>query len=545
VIQARLAQLSPTAPTLARLAATVGRAFTVELLVQASQQEEATVMQGLDELWRRRIVREQENGCYDFSHARIRDVVYMEISPVKRSFLHRQVAAVLVTLHEANLDPVYGQLAGHYEHAGLVEQAISCYQQAANHAKQLFAHAEVLRYRQKALQLVQKLPRTLENIQQQIDLLLAIGQAQIMISGWGSAPVGEAWRQAHQLAMVNGTIAQRVLTLDELARYHRTAGNWSASYHYATQALALAHTFDDPHLPAHPCFAVASVLLHQGDLVNSLSYFDLAQHQAKPGVDERMLVDILYRSGKCLWLLGFPEQALARGSQAVLRMRQSFPDGVCMALYHYGMILVFCRAINTLHCVAHELIALATEQDDLFSLMMGELYQGWCLAHYDEAEAGTQLVYASVDWFRRMRLRMFEPFWRGMGVEMLALAGKANEALAEVDALLTDTAESGNRYWDAYLLKVKGPILQTVAVSDAKVEQCYLQALATARQQKARSLELRAAASLARLWQQQGRIAEAHQRLSDIYHWFTEGFDTADLQEAKALLETLAPSRVN
>ena len=167
------------------------------------------------------------------------------------------------------------------------------------------------------------------------------------------------------------------------------------------------------------------------------------------------------------------------------------------------------------------------------------MYIGWARAHKGSAEAGASLVRESVNGHRDRGIRMFEPYWRSLLAEALALAGDIGEALSEVNQALAYADESGNVYWSAHLLKLKGDFLQAQAAPDHEVERWYQQAIDTSQSQRARSLELRATTSLCRLWLRQGRLSEARKALSDIYGWFTEGFDTRDLKEAKALLEEL------
>ena len=165
VIQARLAQLSPPARDLAGLSAAIGRAASLALLTRAGTQPEAHVVAALDELWQRRLVQEQEATVYDFSHDRLRDVAYLEISPIKRRMLHRCIAQALETLHAADLDAVSGQLAAHYEHAGLAPEAITYYHRAGTVAQRIYANEEAILSIAKGWQLLATLPHSAERDQ--------------------------------------------------------------------------------------------------------------------------------------------------------------------------------------------------------------------------------------------------------------------------------------------------------------------------------------------------------------------------------------------
>jgi predicted ATPase len=167
------------------------------------------------------------------------------------------------------------------------------------------------------------------------------------------------------------------------------------------------------------------------------------------------------------------------------------------------------------------------------------MYVGWALAQQGDVEVGLHLLRESVESHRAHHIRKFEPTWRAMLAEVLAMAGDVAQALHEVDETLAYTTESANRYWDAHLLMQKADFLQALNAPAAKVEHCYQQALSVACQQGARALELRIVVRLSRLWQQHGRSRAAYQLLAAIIESFTEGQDTPDLRQAKALLDEL------
>ena len=187
VIRARLAQLSVPARELAGLAAVMGRSFAYDELALASDWDEDTVVHGLDELWRRRIIREQGLGAYDFSHDKIRDVTYAEMSQARRSLCHRRAAQALEALHAADLDPVCALIAAHYERAGLAEQAVSYYRLAAEVAQHLYANEDALGYVAKGLALLESLPDFTRRAQQELSLLIIRGDILAALKGHAAA----------------------------------------------------------------------------------------------------------------------------------------------------------------------------------------------------------------------------------------------------------------------------------------------------------------------------------------------------------------------
>ena len=225
MIQSRLERLSLEAQTLTQVAATIGHGFDVELLAHATGKDEEAVLSGLDELWQRRIMREYDGVCYDFSHDRIRDVAYAMIGPVRRRLLHRQVAKALERIHGDDADPVAEELAIHYRRADAFKQALAYFRQAADAAKCVYAHATVVENLQNAIAAVQMLPASPENKEIEINLWYGLGLAEILVHDWGSEPVGAAWNRAYELAMQTDSVSLRGRAFLALQTIHGSRGN--------------------------------------------------------------------------------------------------------------------------------------------------------------------------------------------------------------------------------------------------------------------------------------------------------------------------------
>ncbi|MCE7988958.1 MAG: hypothetical protein DYG89_48000 [Caldilinea sp. CFX5] len=546
VIEARLAQLSPTARTLAQVAATIGRTFTVPLLVAASHQDEEQVVQGLDELWQRRLVREQGNARYDFSHDRIRDVTYAESSPVKRALFHQRVALALEKLHADKLDAVAGELAGHYQCAGMLEQAFTYFQQAAKVAQQLYAHSQEADYLQKALAIVQLLPPNSVSSAHQSDLWSELGLAQVLIHGWSHELVATAWQKADEWAVQAGNPVQRCGTLGSLRIVARNRGEWRKACELDELALAVAKASGNLALINQMSVDFGTTLTYVGELLRALAHYRAsAMLRGSPAQytstgEDNLIPGTIIHMAQCLWLLGFPDQALAWGRQALAIREQEIPFVNRFPRLAFAGKLYSCvRDAPTVQHLAQELIAISTRYDFPFFVSIGELLLGWAIAQQGDVETGLSLLQKNLGQQRKWSSHMFETYYRSLLAETLALAGEREEALEQVTAALAYAEERGSCYWNAHLLKLKGDFLLALAASTDEVEEWYQQAIVTARRQGAKSLELRATTSLCRLWQGLGKQEAARSLLAEIYGWFTEGFDTVDLKEAKALLDTL------
>jgi predicted ATPase len=243
-----------------------------------------------------------------------------------------------------------------------------------------------------------------------------------------------------------------------------------------------------------------------------------------------------------LWLLGYPDQAVA-SSQAALALAQQLahPLTLAIALYLAAILHHLCRDALLTQARAEAGMTIATEQGFPQQLAYATTLQGWALAACGRGAESITQIQQGLAASQAIGAARDRPYHLALLAEVSAQVGQTTEGLEALAEALAILPKSGVRWWEAELYRLKGELLLQHAVAQRKeVEACFQQALAVARRQEAKSLELRAAMSLGRLWQQQGQQAEAHDLLAPIYSWFTEGFDTADLQEAKALLEALA-----
>jgi adenylate cyclase len=535
VIQHRLTQLAHPARELVYLAAVLGRAFTFNLLVQASGKDENTVMQGVDELWRRGIVRQQGIHCYDFSHGRIREVAYTEIGPVQRALLHQRVADALAQQHAEDIDAVSAQLAMHYAQAGEPEQAIGYHQRAARVANDRFAYAETVEHLTRAVALLEQLPDTRSIQERELSILLQVLEPLTMAKGWSTPEQGPILTRAMALCQQVGTKQQHYAVLDGWRRFHQMRADLVETLHYAKQIVSLAEELENEGAPekiSWSHFVLGIVLLHLGELKAARTHMERAH--ADPH-----LFGPTYRLMLLFWLLGYPDRAQGL-IEELFANTENAPHR--MAIMHSFAARLECCLYRptSVRERAERLLALATKYTLPFWLALGTLLRGWSRVEEGETEPGIADLQRGITALAEAHFLQDHTFYLGLLAEAHAKAGHYREALTVLDDAFNFLKKSGERYWQAELVRLRGEFLLAQGVSAHEVEACYRRSLDIARRQSAKSLELRASLSLSRLWQQQGKYKEAHTLLAGIYGGFTEGFDTADLIEAKVLLQTLS-----
>ena len=213
VLVGRLLQLSASAREFVELAATIGREFTLDLLITAGNADADSAVRALDELWHKRIVREHGANSYDFTHDKLREVAYAEISAPQRRMLHRRVAQALEAMHAEDLDPVSGQIASHYERAGMIEQALPYYQRAAAVAQRVYANEDAISLLSRSLELLELLPAGSKRDKQELSLQLALAPLYRVTKGWTAPELERVLDRALALCDTVGDDAQRAQTL--------------------------------------------------------------------------------------------------------------------------------------------------------------------------------------------------------------------------------------------------------------------------------------------------------------------------------------------
>jgi class 3 adenylate cyclase/predicted ATPase len=551
-LMARLDRLV-TAKGVAQIGATIGRQFAYDLLQAVSQLDTSTLQRELGRLVEAEIVYQRglpPQATYTFKHALIQDAAYASLLKSTRQQYHQRITQVLEAQFPATAEAAPELLAHHYTEAGLTEQAVVYWQRAGQQASDRSAYVEAVSHFTTGIELLQTLPATRERTQRAVTLHIALGAALLVTQGHAAPEVEHAYTQAYALCQQVGETPELGPVLFGLWRFYNARSQLHTARELGETLLRLAHHADDPTLAVVASRALGWTWFCLGvlpaayqHLEEGIARYTPDQHRAlvfrtghDPGVACRAI------AAWTLWLLGYPAQALAHLHEALaLAQELSHPYSLAYARCWVALISQCRRDMPAVHAHAEAAVALATEQGFPLWMAIGTSLRGWALAMQGQSEAGIAQVRQGIAAIRATGAALNVPYFCTLLAEVSAHLGHIEDGLQALVEAHTLVEQHDERWWEAEVSRLRGVLLlRQPGTPQAEAEAWLQRALDVARRQEAKSLELRAALSLARLWQQQGKQAEAHSLLAPVYGWFTEGFDTADLQEARALLDALA-----
>jgi predicted ATPase/class 3 adenylate cyclase len=553
VLAARIDRLSVEAKQLLQYAAVIGKDFPFALLHAVIDLSEEELRRQLGDLQTAEFLYEASSFPdleYTFKHALTHEVAYQSLLRSSRQNCHERIARTLEQRFSGCVETQPQLLAHHYTEAGLSAQAIPYWQRAGERANEQAAHAEAISYLSRGLELLKAVPETPECLQRELSLYTLLGRTLKDVKGYGDPEVERAYTRARELCRHIGEAPQLFSTLLGLSIYFVVRAELQTARELAEQLLDMAQGAQDSVLlvEAHyalgvTCFWLGEFDLARKHLEQGIAYYDPSRHRSQImlfGQDEGVVC--LCRAALDLWYLGYPDQALTRGMEALtLAQRLSHPASLAYVLYWLAFLYHQRRDVQKTQEWADASIALSTEQGFAYWPPLGTILQGWVLTERKQLAEGTLRMRQGMAALQAIGTEIQRAYSLGLLANAYRQAGQVNEGLAVLDEALAAVDKTGGRWAEVELHLLKGELLMRQAAANAQqAEICFRQALAVAGHQQAKSLELRTAMSLSRLWQQQGKQAEARRLLSDIYGWFTEGLDTADLKQAKALLEELS-----
>jgi DNA-binding SARP family transcriptional activator/predicted ATPase len=498
VIAARLAQLTAGSYELVGLAGVVGRPFSFELLAKATDWDEASLSQALEELWQRRIIESRGSSEYDFTHDRLREVAYAELSPVRQRYWHRRVARSLAEVHEGDIESHNGKIASHFEQAGMAEEAIEHYTRAATYARQRYADTEAADVLRRALALVRGFPESDRRLRQELDLLATLGPALVTTEGYSAIEVGETYERALDLSR---RFEHRYIfaILSGLWGFHIVRGDLGKARQFSLEFLAEAERESAPGLMRAGNFLLGSSLYHLGQLESSLHHM-IAPISAESSPMESVLalfagpdIGVFCRSylAHLVWHRGDDRNADAHAAEAIESARRmSHPFSQAIALDYAAMLHVFEGDSDAALRRGREAVELCSRHGFAYYLAMANILTGWAAATEGEGNAGLAQMRAGLDEMRRLGAEIRLPFYFALLAETLGRAGLVEEAFASISTGFAFLSKNSEEWATAELHRVQGNLLAAEGKSES-ARASFRRGVAAARRSGSLALERR------------------------------------------------------
>jgi predicted ATPase len=561
VIAERIGRLPMSLREAIQVASVEGEVFSAEVMARVQQVDEREMVRQLSgELDRQHqlVVGQgsrrldaggQRLSHYHFRHILFQRYVYHSLDEAQRGYLHEAVGNELERLYGAQTEEIAVELARHFEQAGLLAKAVGYLRQAGHRAVRLSANQEAIAHFYKGLALLESLPATAERARQELALQIALFAPLAGAKGYAAPEIGKAYARAQELCEQVGEPGQVFLVLYGLWGHNFVKGDMTITCELALQCLTLAEKIQERALLMQGHRITYLTAFYSGELIaadqhleRTLSLYDpqlQRGHATVYGQDPG--VSYLSHGAWLLWHLGYPDQARTMGQQAVtLGEDASHPFSLCFALLLMAVLHQSCGEGRRVEELAKAAIRLSTEQGFVVWLGEATALRGWALANRGQSEAGIAHMRQGLANNKAIDMNIHQPYLLALLAEAYGEVGQPAQGLALLAEALALVEKGELRHYEAELYRLEGELLQMQGEEEVTVEANFRRAMDIARRQGAKSLELRAAISLSRLLQKQGIPEEARQILAEVYDWFTEGFDTADLKEAKALLDALA-----
>lgn len=549
-LMARLDRLAEV-KWLAQLAATLGREFTYALLKAVCGWDDHRLGPNLERLVSAEFLfqeRTPPHATYRFKHALIQEAAYQSLLKTVRQAHHQRIANTLRTDFPDVVSAHPELLAHHYTAAGRTEQAIPYWFNAGRLAQQRYANHEAVSHATRGLELLETVPHSRDRDKQELALQLLLGPARSSLAGPHACE--QNFTRARELGRSLGTSSRELFpALSGLANAKIVRGDLREARALAEESLELAEAQDDSLILAAGHWMLAYVAFWQGDVADAaahsrrgLEFHNPDQHVA--GVaryNQNPGIVCGYVNALATWMLGYPTQAVIAMDRTVAHARElHHPFSVGMSLLFSAQLAQLRRDPETSLAHADEALTVSSEQRLHAVELWCLLPRGWALVQRGEAAAGIADIREAMDRRRRMGMGAVWPWFLALYADGCGALGDIDEGLRALDEAVAWVQRNDERLYAAEVHRLRGELLLRRADPDVRqAEYCFEQALSTARAQRAKSWELRAATSMARLWQRQDRRDEARVLLSSVYDWFTEGLDTPDLRDARTLLDDL------
>lgn len=562
VIESQFAHLDSTAQAILRVAAVQGESFDAEVIALVLHLDTQSVVQQLSQQIGRqyRLVHPQEVvwlrqahlSRYSFRHFLFQSYLYQSLDEMERTYWHEAVGSTLEVLYQDQVEQIAVQLAHHYRQAGRTEKAVRALLLAAEQAQKVAAYDEAVQHLEEGLALLEALPDTVQRSRLKLDLLVTLGSAKtatdLSVDG-----VEQILLSARELCLQLGEKRQLWSVLQGLYQFSFNHGAYIQARNYAQAIMDSSYNLaeSEPRLVGH--WLVGEIEQALGDyrkglahLEQALALYNPAEHASLSTRYSNFDIEDTIRSSiaSIKWFLGYADQANAILNEnlehAIATGNPYFRlNAVMQQVWQQDIHKEYAETLRN----AQELLELTTQRHHESWLRIAQMFEGSALIHLGQPQRGLAQVQKAVAELRALGTTLAPCHFNSLQVNGHIVLGQSQAGIDLIDAALATVEQSGEHWFDGELLRQKALLLAMQGASPDIVERTFEEAIAISHQQQSKMFELRATVSLCRHWRTQGRQAEAFTRLSELYSWFSEGFDTPDLVEAKALLNSLEESR--
>jgi DNA-binding SARP family transcriptional activator/predicted ATPase len=475
VIAARLSKLSAASYELAGVASVVGRPFSFELLEKATDWDEGSVSQALDELWRRRIIESRGASEYDFTHDRLREVACAELSLVRQRYLHRRVARALMEVYAADIENWSGQIASHFELAGLAEEAIEYYQRAAAYARQRYADMEVAELLRRALALCRGFPESNRRLKQELDLLITLGPALVATEGYSAAEVGQTYERALDLSRRLGDRDIFVILCGVWA-FRTVRGDLLQAREFGLEFLKHAEKEPTPGLMQAANLILGGNLFHLGRMEAALDHMSTAigMHSGPSesalalfaGPDIRVfgysyMAHIVWHCGQ----EASADEYAAEAITSAARIRHPFSQAI--ALDYAAILHTFRGESRAAFERGSEAVELCERHGFTYYLAMANILAGWAAAAEGNTHTGLTQLHEGLEAMRVLGAEIRLPYYFALLAETFGRTGRTGEALASLSTGFGFATKNGEEWAIPELHRVQGNLLAADGKFDA------------------------------------------------------------------------------
>ena len=578
MIEKQIDVLDPEVQRILEAASVAGREFSTLAIVAALDEDRAQVDARCDQLARqRRFIHDcgvqvlpngEVAGRYGFIHSLYRRVLCDRVSSSRRVQFHRRIGERGEEIYGERAREIAAELAMHFERGSDYERAVKYLRRAADNATRRFAYQEAVTLAQRGLELVKNLPDTHARTEQELCLQLTLGVPLMATKGYAAAEVASVYRRARELCQQLGETPDVSEVLWGLWAYHIVRAELETAREIANEFLRLAERLPYPGLAMRGHLAMEITLLHIGEFAlcmdhfhKVLSYYDHDRHRDDVFLySQNTGVAMLSHGAWALWFIGQPDEALKRMEEALSLARElSEPHGLAHALYFASILHHLRREERLAQEHAEAAIKISNEHGLVLYQSMATITLGWSLVEQGNQDEGIELIRQGIAAHEGTGMQIATPHFIALLAEALGRAERADEGLRLFNDALELAQRNDEGCYVAELYRVKGELelmrgrqrvlsraatggkgklnTEGSAQAEREAEACFQESIKIAQQQQAKSWELRATTSLARLYRDQGKQKKARNLLAPIYASFTEGFDTLDLRDAKALLD--------